>query len=364
MWHTVGQESSVELLSRSISQGNVHHAYLFVGPEHVGKRTFAIDLACALNCEGEQRPCGECRACRRILDGKHADIHIETLEDPAGAEDTDADAEEGRRGRTIRLHQIHRLQHTASLPPYEGKTKVLLIENADSMTGEAANCVLKTLEEPPPNIVWMLLAENENRLLTTIVSRCQRIDVRPMPAPQLETYLVETRGADPEHAALIARVLQGRTGLAISALTDESVLADRAARIESIIQLIYMGSSPRFDFARELDAQYKRDPRGVLETLAVWTTWWRDLLVVKSGCAESVVDVDYVNDLNEQAASLSLHKIRESIGKLNEARENLDLNVISRLVFDSLVYTIPRIAKAAGSGGVPSGALQDENVTP
>ena len=135
------------------------------------------------------------------------------------------------------------------------------------------------------------------------------------------------------------------------------MLADRSARIESIIQLIYMGYSPRFDMARELDARYRRDPRSVLETLDVWTTWWRDLLVVKSGC------VDYVNDLNEQAKSLSLQQIRESIGKLNEARENLDLNVITRLVFDSLVYTIPRISKAAGADSVPSGVLQDENVT-
>ncbi|MBE9506381.1 MAG: hypothetical protein IMY84_06135 [Chloroflexi bacterium] len=362
MWRTVGQESSTEMLSRSIGEGSIHHAYLFVGPEHVGKRTLAIDLACALNCESEQRPCGECRACLRIIDGKHAGIHVETLEDPAGPEDTDTDAEEGRRGRTIRLHQIHRLQHTSSLPPFEGKTKVLLIENADCMTSEAANCLLKTLEEPPPNVVWMLLAENENRLLETIVSRCQRIGVRPMPAPELQTYLVETRGADPEQAALVARVSQGRTGWAISALTDESVLADRSACIESIIQLIYMGYSPRFELARELDAQYRRDPRSVMQTLQVWTTWWRDLLVVKGGCAESVVNVDYVNDLNEQAASLSLQQIRESIGKLNEARENLDLNVIARLVFDSLVYTIPRIAKAAGDG-VPSGALQDKNVT-
>ena len=97
MWRTVGQGSSVEAFSRSMSEGSVHHAYLFAGPEHVGKGTFAMDLACALNCEGEQKPCGECRACRRILDAKHADIYVETLEDPAGLEDTDADAEEGRR---------------------------------------------------------------------------------------------------------------------------------------------------------------------------------------------------------------------------------------------------------------------------
>jgi len=363
MWRTVGQESSVEMLSRSMSECSVHHAYLFVGPEHVGKRTFAIDLACALNCQGEQRPCGECTACRRILGGTHADILVMALAGGVGPQASEGEEEERTSRTRILTEQIEDLQHAANLPPFEGKCKVLLVENADLMTEEAANRILKMLEEPPPHIVWMLLAENENRLLETVASRCQRIDVRPMPPHELESYLVGTHGATTEKAALVARVSQGRTGWAISALTDESVLADRSARIESIIQLIYMSYSPRFDVARELDARYRRDPRGVLETLDAWTTWWRDLLVAKSGCVDSVVNVDYVNDLNEQAGSLGLQQIRESIGKLNEARENLDLNVITRLVFDSLVYTIPRIGKAAGDKSVPSGVLQDENVT-
>ncbi|TFH34069.1 MAG: hypothetical protein E4G93_05920 [Dehalococcoidia bacterium] len=274
MWRTVGQQSSTEQLSRSISEDTVHHAYMFVGPRHTGKNTLAVDLACALNCEGDEKPCGTCHVCHRILEEKHADVIITTPNTPIDADDSNGTPEDEPQGRSIRLPHIHKLQHISSLPPFEGKRKVLILENADHMTDEAANCLLKTLEEPPPYVTWILLVEDENRVLETVISRCQRIDVRPMPTGQLEHYLTETLGTAPENAHLLASISQGRTGWAISALTDESVLATRSARIESIIQLIYMGYAARFDLSRELDSQYKRDRASALETLDAWTTWW------------------------------------------------------------------------------------------
>ena len=357
MWRTLGQDSAIERLSRSIAEGTTHHAYLFLGPEHVGKRTFAIDLACALNCEGEKAPCGTCRACSRILENKHADIHAVAIDASAATEDAEVDEETRKRHTRIVIEQIEDLQRAATLPPYEGKCKVLLVEHADLMTGEAANRILKTLEEPPPHVVWMLLAESEGRLLETVVSRCQRIDVRPMPVPELERHLMEALHAPEEQARLIARVSRGRTGWAVQSMTDESFLAERAAQVESVIQLISMTYSARFDLSREMDAQYRRDRAGVLEALDQWTTWWRDLLLVKTGCAESVVNVDYVNDITGQAQRLSLEQIRDYIGKIGQARQDLDVNVLSRLVFDSLVYTMPRIAKPAGESGASRSVL-------
>ena len=364
MWRTFGQGSTIDWLSRSISQGSAHHAYLLLGPEHVGKRTLATDIACALNCTGGERPCGDCEACRRILEGKHADVIAATLDEPVDANESGQEEEEAARpGRNILLGQVRRLQHAASLPPFEGRTKVLIIENAERMTPEASNSILKSLEEPPEHVVWLLLADDESRLLETIVSRCQRIDVRPAPVPELERYLCESLQVDPEQASFVARLSRGRTGWALSAVRDESVLASRASRVETIIQLVYMTSTARFDLARELESQYRRDPRGVLETLEMWMTWWRDLLVTKGGCSDGIVNVDYVNDLNEQAGRLSLEQIREFMGKLSDARENLDSNVLPRLAFDSLVYSIPRIEKPTGEGEMPLAVLQDDSET-
>ncbi len=363
MWRTIGQKSTVERLSASVAEGSTHHAYLFLGPAHTGKRTLAIDFACALNCESDNSPCGTCRACSRILEGKHADVHDITLDDSGTPEDIEVE-EKGRTRRTrILTEQIEDLQRASALPPYEGRFKVMMVEHADRMTDAAANRILKVLEEPPPHVVWMLLAENEDRLLETVVSRCQRIDVYTLPAAQLERHLSEVCGATPEQARLISRISRGRVGWALQALKDDSLLAERVSQVEGAIQLPSMTYAARFDFSRELDALYRREPASVMETLEQWTTWWRDLLLVKTGCAESVINIDYVNDINEQAQRLSLEQIRDYIGKLNEARHDLDLNVISRLVFDSLVYTMPRITKpAGGTNGLPV-VLRDKSET-
>ena len=363
MWRTLGQESTIEWLSNSIREGAVHHAYLFLGPEHVGKMTLALDLACALNCVSDAPPCGECHHCARILDWKHADVLV-----PPSANEVDEDGEPeddktAGPSNSILIKQMRKLDHMANLPPFEGKWKVILIDDADRMTVASANYILKTLEEPPEHVVWMLLARNENAHLDTIISRCQRIDVRPMPVPELATMLQERYGADEERANLLSRVSQGRTGWAISAMQDDSVMGARASRLESIIQLIQMGPSARFDLAREMDQQYRRDQKAVLETLDVWTTWWRDLMMVKTSCADMVVNVDYVNDLNEQAQNLTLELVRESIANLDEARDNLALNVIPRLVFDSLVYSIPRVLRSTGEHAAPTGAAQDKSET-
>ncbi|NLE95078.1 MAG: DNA polymerase III subunit [Dehalococcoidia bacterium] len=359
MWRTFGQEGAIERLSRSVAEGTPHHAYLFLGPEHVGKKTLAIDLACALNCEDAKPPCGTCRACTRILEEKHADIHTVAMDNSAASAEADADDDSRKRRTRVATEQIADLQHAASLPPYEGRWKVLLIEHADHMSAEAANRLLKTLEEPPPHVVWMLLAESEERMLETVVSRCQRVDVRPLPVLDLERHLVEAHQVPDDRARLIARISRGRTGWALTAITDGSLLTERASQVESAIQLPAMTYTARFDRSREMEAQFKRDRSTVLETLEQWTMWWRDLLLVKSGSADSMVNADYDSDIREQAQRLTLEQIRDYIGRLSQAKQDLEANVLPRLVFDSLLYTMPRIARLAGEAApltvVPSG---------
>lgn len=359
MWRTLGQEETIERLSHSLAEGTTHHAYLFLGPEHAGKTTLALDFARALNCEGASPPCSSCRACTRIAEGKHADVISVTIDEGVSADEADSDEEMRTRRTRVLTKQIEDLQHAASLPPYEGRWKVLLIEHADRMTGEAANRILKTLEEPPPRVVWMLLAESEGSMLETVVSRCQRVDVHPMPVPELERHLIEAHNATEEMAQLIARASRGRTGWAIQAVSDSSLMAERTSRIEAVIQLISMTFSARFDFSREMDALYRSDRLSVMEALDQWTTWWRDLLLTKTNCAENVVNVDYVADLNDQAQRLSLEQVRDYIVRLGQARQDLAVNVLSRLVFDSLVYTMPRIIKPVGERSPSPARLAD-----
>jgi len=161
MWQVIGQDKALALLDRSLKENNVAHAYLFVGPRHIGKKTLALNLAQALNCDADKPPCGQCHSCRRILEQKHADVTCIGLDSKT----------------EIGIDDIRKLQRLANLPPYEGKRKVFIIDDAEYLSTEAANSLLKILEEPPPKVVWVLLTAEEPRLLPTIVSRCQRLEL-------------------------------------------------------------------------------------------------------------------------------------------------------------------------------------------
>jgi len=142
MWQVVGHEETVALLDRSLRNGRLAHAYLFVGPRHVGKMRLAIELAKALNCHHEERPCGVCTQCERIEGLKHADVQV------IGVDGT----------TEIGIDQMREMQHCASLKPFEGRHRVFIIDGVEHLSREAANCLLKTLEEPPADVQLVLLS--------------------------------------------------------------------------------------------------------------------------------------------------------------------------------------------------------------
>jgi DNA polymerase-3 subunit delta' len=167
MWQIIGQDRILSSLRRGLEGGTLAHAYLLVGPPHVGKMTLARDLARAVNCGEAGPPCGECAACQKISVGKHADVQMIGLYGGAEA-----------RSRTeIGIDQIREVQHAASLPPFEGKCRVFIIDGAEYLSTEAANSLLKTLEEPAASVVFVLLTTSDRRLPATVVSRCQRLEL-------------------------------------------------------------------------------------------------------------------------------------------------------------------------------------------
>src|SRR3990172_564534 len=187
MWQVIGQTKAVSLLQRSLEIDSLAHAYLFVGPAHVGKMTLALNLAQALNCEAAQppfgeaqgRPCGECLSCQRIALGKHADVQVMSL---------NGETSEENRAK-ISVEQIERLQHSVSLPPFEGRYKVFIIDGAEFLSIGAANRLLKTLEEPVGKVIFILLTADEKLLLPTVVSRCHPLQLFLMSPVQIEDAL-------------------------------------------------------------------------------------------------------------------------------------------------------------------------------
>jgi len=326
MWQVIGQGKILSLLDYSLKTNSIAHAYLLVGPRHVGKGTLALNLAQALNCDGPELPCGQCRSCQRILEGKHADVT------PIGLD-----------SRTeISIDDIRGLQHIANLPPYEGKCKVFIIDDAEFLSTEAANSLLKILEEPPPKVVWLLLAAEEERLLPTIISRCQRLELKPVPSEQVQEILINAYNVEADKAKLLARLCHGRLGWALLALANEDILEQRSQRIARLVSLANAGLEQRFAYAQELANQFTQDRRGGAEIIELWLDWWRDLMLIKNGCQEAILNVDYESTLKEQARALSLSEIEEFLTRLCLLQEEISKNVNPRLAWEWLMLNLPR----------------------
>lgn len=336
MWPVIGHETAVARLKRSLEKGSLGHAYLISGPQSVGKMTLALTLARALNCTSIESPCGVCSQCQRIGAATHPDVQVVALGSASSEEDTRARTE-------ISIKQVRDdIQHWASLPPFEGGYRVFIISEAELLSLEAANCLLKTLEEPQAKVVFMLLTSEPDRLPETVISRCQRLDLKPVAAEKIEEALLG-RGASAEKARLLGRLCRGRPGWALSATADESLLERRAERIERLLDITEGSLEERFEYAEELSRSFSQKRAEVLETLDEWKDLWRDVLLVKAGFAGAVTNLDYAGRLQTLADGFNIRQIRSAISAVALARKQLRQNASPRLVLEVLMLDVPAV---------------------
>lgn len=341
MWPVVGQTRVVSLLQRALEKGRLAHAYLMVGPPHVGKMTLALILAQALNCEGGEPPCGGCVSCQKIASGGHADVQTVGLI-------SNGNASEGKLRAEISTNQIKEILHSSSLPPFEGKHRVIIIDGAELLSTEAANRLLKTLEEPAGKVLFILLATRERMLPVTVVSRCQRLELLPLPAAEIETVLGSRWGVEPSRAKLLARLSHGGLGWAVSAASGDDWLKQRAERMDRLLGIIDGDYDVRFVYAAQLAAQFSQNRGLVQGVLDFWLDWWRDLLLVKVGCRDAVTNIDQLAGLEARARGYSLAQIRSVMSGLQAAGEQLRQNAHPRLVLEMVMLEIPRKEERSG----------------
>ncbi|MFA5308839.1 MAG: AAA family ATPase [Dehalococcoidales bacterium] len=332
-WELIGQERAVSLLRLSLASGALAHGYLFIGPPHIGKMTLAISLAQALNCEAIDKPCLTCSSCKKIAAGNHSDVQVIGITQ---------NGEEGDESKVIKIKQIENLQHDASLPPFEGKHKVFIIDGAELMSADAANRFLKTLEEPEKNVTFILLTSNDKLLLPTIISRCQRLELPPLSIAGETAALVDRCKMTPEKARLLSGLSHGCPGWAIAAAGDDGILERRREELDRLVQVIGAASEDRFAYVARLAAGFTQNRGAVYDILDRWLDYWRDLMLAKLGCADMITNIDRQEEIIRTAGHYRLAGIRNFISSLESAAAQLRRNVNPRLALEVLMLDIPK----------------------
>jgi DNA polymerase-3 subunit delta' len=322
-WPIVGHEWAVALLGTSLAAGRPAHAYLFCGPPQIGKTTLALALAQALNCTGEEPPCGRCAACLKTERRAHPDVQVVEGQGAGGA---------------IKIEQVRALQREAALAPYEGRYRVFILPGMERATIEAANSLLKTLEEPPGQVVLALTAVHAEALPATVVSRCQRLDLRPAAYATVEAMLRE-KGLAQDRARLLARLSGGRVGWALTAIQEESHLTQRREMLDQLVELLPADRVTRFDFAWEVS----REASAGRQQIDLWLSWWRDLLLLCHQNEAAIVNVDRLAELHILAGPATQAQAQAALGALQTTAAQLEANVNARLAWESLMLKLPRL---------------------
>jgi DNA polymerase III subunit delta' len=316
-----GHRPVVELLSRAVARQTLPPSLVFSGPAGVGKRLTAIALAQALNCERRSESgdgCGTCASCARIARGVHGDVLV---------------IEPGDSG-TIKIEQVREAIDRAAYRPFEGKRRVVIVDEADALVSEAQNALLKTLEEPPPASVFVLITTRPDMLLPTVRSRCQRLRFGPLSPSDVAAVLVRDHGFADADARAAAAAADGSIGRALDEGADEAIEArDAAAR------LLQTASSSR-DVRRRLDgakalAGSVADRDELSRRLLAMSSLLRDLgLLSTSAGAHALANADLEPELQSLLRHYDAARTLDAFAVVDRALNALDRNASPKIVAD------------------------------
>ncbi|MBQ2879782.1 MAG: DNA polymerase III subunit [Anaerotignum sp.] len=258
-----GNKSLTEQLKAAVLDGKASHAYLFLGGAGAGKRLIANTFAKALQCEGSGlKPCGKCRSCHAFDHKNHPDvIYFQAQEKPP----------------KYTIEDVRKqIVETVDLKPFQYDKKIYIIEKADTLNVQSQNALLKTLEEPPAHVLFLLLAERAEAFLPTILSRVVTMKIRPLSEETVAEHLMGT-GLSAEESHTLAAYSQGRIGQALELMEDDAFREMRQDILGKLEALPSMNEGEAYWMAKELEV-YKND----LRFLDIMELWYRDLLTAKS----------------------------------------------------------------------------------
>ncbi len=338
-WRFCGNRHSVEKLHSAVERRAPRHAFLLSGVPSLGKRTLATRFAQALLCEQPDKgnPCFECGSCRRVLRGSHPDISLFSLE-----QQNRLAGERGNKGTTLTIDTARSISAQAPLRPMNGDWRFVLIDDAELLSPDAQEALLKTIEEPPPFLVLLLIASDREALLPTIRSRCESFELGAVPILEIEAFLRHT-GVDADVAAAAAAFSNGAPGWAIRAATDTLLIEESASVVEQAASWIDSSEFERVATALAMGdtlAKQRAESVAVVEAAA---GLWRDSLLVRSGNSDRIVFRAHADLTDRLAGSNELSELLAALSSVWTCLDDIRMNVRPRLALESMVLSWPKM---------------------
>ncbi|UCE06185.1 MAG: DNA polymerase III subunit delta' [bacterium] len=353
----IGQKKAISILERALKSKRMPHTLLFHGPEGVGKEAVALELAKALFCQQDEVYCEICSDCKRVGQLSHPDLMVIF---PAPKQPKNEELQSIRESivknpyyRTqpwanpfILIDMIRNLKRTVSMTSYENKGRVVIIMDAHRMTTEAANSVLKILEEPLGKLTMVLVSSQANLLLPTIVSRCQKIRFDPLLWQDIESALIKWEKVNPEQAKIFARMSFGSYHRALE-LLDEDVDQKQNLMID-ILRKVLM---PDLDILLIVeDLVNQQDKKTIKDLITLMLVWFRDAMMLQLmqnelDYKEKIINIDRLDILKKFVTGLERIDYNQVIPKIEQAIELIDRNVYLNLVLLQLLFELKKFLR-------------------
>ena len=317
----IGQEEAIEILQDEIEKDRISHAYLFSAKEGSGKSKLAFEFAKASFCEEVLLDsCGSCINCRKMDHHNHPDFKtISVLEDKTA----------------ISIDQIRELKKEIAYKPYDSDHKIYIIESAEKLTKEAANSLLKTLEEPPSFATIVLLVEDSGKLLPTLVSRCQQIKLSSVSQQKIKDLLLE-EGLNNEQAEIVSSAAAGSPGKALDITKIDNYFEHRQEIYDFLKKIKSKNTIEIFKITDKLCSLLKND----FPCFDLLSDWYRDIMMIKQDYLDAVINKDYLEELKELAAELSLQNVIRNLELITKTEEYIERNIREELSLEVLFFKL------------------------
>jgi DNA polymerase-3 subunit delta' len=331
----IGHGWAAEILAKHMDTGSVHHAYLFHGASGIGKLALARRFAQSLLCESEAfPPCLDCGGCDRVASLKHPDYEELRSEDV---------------GESLQIDQVREMQRRISLAPYEANRRVVLLDRAHELTHQAANAMLKTLEEPPEHVVLLVTTQSIEALPATLVSRCEVLNLRAVATSDIVTALETEYGA--ETARLAGSLAGGRPGRALALAQDPEELERRRQALDDLDRLLQGDRIERFAFVdkwvivpKDRDLAWLR--RKTQRMLRDWLSLMRDVMLAANGADVELSNPDQAQRVAALRRSISGRRSARVARAMATCMDDIRANANVQLAFEELMLNLPRVPAA------------------